>query len=52
MLAAVVSLLLLVGRTARPHVAFLGRIPGTRRYSDLERNPENEVIPGCGYLPR
>ena len=27
MLAAVVSLLLLVGRAARPHVAFLGRIP-------------------------
>jgi sulfate permease, SulP family len=47
MLAAVVSLLLLVRRAARPHVAFLGRIPGTRRYSDLERNPENEVIPGA-----
>ena len=46
MLAAVVSLLLLVGRAARPHVAFLGRIPGTRRYSDLERNPDNEVVPG------
>jgi sulfate permease, SulP family len=27
-------------------VAFLGRIPGTRRYSDLERNPDNEVVPG------
>jgi MFS superfamily sulfate permease-like transporter len=47
MLAAVVSLLLLVGRAARPHVAFLGCIPGTRRYSDLERNPENEIIPGA-----
>jgi high affinity sulfate transporter 1 len=47
MLAAVVSLLLLVGRAARPHVAFLGRIPGTRRYSDLERNPDNEVVPGA-----
>jgi high affinity sulfate transporter 1 len=46
MLAAVVSLILLVGRAARPHVAFLGRIPGTRRYSDLERNPDNEVVPG------
>jgi SulP family sulfate permease len=46
MLAAVVSLLLLVERAARPHVAFLGRIPGTRRYSDLERNPDNEVVPG------
>jgi high affinity sulfate transporter 1 len=46
MLAAVASLLLLIGRAARPHVAFLGRIPGTRRYSDLERNPDNELIPG------
>jgi sulfate permease, SulP family len=45
-LAAVASLLLLIGRVARPHVAFLGRIPGTRRYSDLERNPDNEVVPG------
>jgi SulP family sulfate permease len=46
MLAAVASLLLLIGRVARPHVAFLGRIPGTRRYSDLERNPDNEVVAG------
>jgi MFS superfamily sulfate permease-like transporter len=46
MLAAVASLLLLIRRVARPHVAFLGRIPGTRRYSDLERNPDNEVVSG------
>ena len=45
-LAAIVSLLLLIGRASRPHVAFLGRIPGTRRYSDLERHPENERLPG------
>ena len=45
-LAALVSLLLLIGRASRPHVAFLGRIPGTRRYSDLERHPENERLPG------
>ena len=24
----------------------MGRIPGTRRYSDIERNPENETGPG------
>jgi high affinity sulfate transporter 1 len=47
LLAAVISLLLLIRRTARPHVAFLGRIPGTRRYSDLERNPDNEAVPGA-----
>src|SRR5262249_38080007 len=28
----------------RPHVAFLGRIPGTQRYSDLERHPDNERV--------
>jgi len=47
MVAVVVSLLLLIRRAAHPHVAFLGRIPGTRRYSDLERNPDNEAIPGA-----
>jgi MFS superfamily sulfate permease-like transporter len=44
MVAVLVSLLLLIRRTAHPHVAFLGRIPGTRRYSDLERNPDNEAV--------
>jgi SulP family sulfate permease len=47
MVAVVVSLLLLIRRAAHPHVAFLGRIPGTRSYSDLERNPDNEAIPGA-----
>jgi SulP family sulfate permease len=44
LLAAVASILFLIHRSARPHVAFLGRIPGTRRFSDLERNPENEPL--------
>jgi high affinity sulfate transporter 1 len=46
LLAAIASLLMLLAAAARPHVAFLGRIPGTRRYSDLERHPDNEVLPG------
>ena len=46
MVAVVVSILLLIRRAARPHVAFLGRIPGTRRFSDIERNPDNEPVPG------
>jgi sulfate permease, SulP family len=46
LLAAIVSLLMLIAATAQPTVAFLGRIPGTRRYSDLERHPDNEAIPG------
>jgi MFS superfamily sulfate permease-like transporter len=46
LLAVIVSILMLLASAARPHVAFLGRIPGTRRYSDLARHPENEAIPG------
>jgi high affinity sulfate transporter 1 len=44
--AVVASVLLLLKRTSRPHVAFLGRIPGTNRYSDLARHPDNEPTPG------
>ncbi|PYX40187.1 MAG: DNA repair protein [Acidobacteria bacterium] len=46
MIAAIISLVLLIRRASRPHVAVLGRIPGTQRFSDRERNPENEMIPG------
>src|SRR3974390_667033 len=44
--AAPASILLLLARASRPHVAFLGRIPGTEMYSDNARHPENEPIPG------
>ena len=46
MIGAVISLVLLIRRAARPNVAFLGRIPGTRRFSDHERHPDNELIAG------
>ncbi|MBK9140167.1 MAG: SulP family inorganic anion transporter [Verrucomicrobia bacterium] len=46
MIGAVISLMLLLRRASRPHVAFLGRIAGTRRFSDRERHPGNELIPG------
>ncbi|MBV8273019.1 MAG: SulP family inorganic anion transporter, partial [Cupriavidus sp.] len=44
--AVLFSMLLLIRRAARPHLAFLGRIPGTRLFSDIERNPDNEPTPG------
>jgi high affinity sulfate transporter 1 len=44
LLAAVASVLLLLGRASIPHVAFLGRIPGTQIFSDSERHPENEPL--------
>jgi high affinity sulfate transporter 1 len=46
LLAAMASILFLLHRAANPHVAFLGRIPGTRRFSDQARHPDNEPIPG------
>ncbi len=47
LIGAVISLVLLIRRASRPHVAFLGRIPGARRYSDLERHPDNEPVAGA-----
>jgi SulP family sulfate permease len=46
LLAAIVTLLLLIKATSTPNVAFLGRIPGTKRYTDMERHPDNERIEG------
>jgi MFS superfamily sulfate permease-like transporter len=46
LLAVVASILLLLHRVAFPHVAVLGRIPNTSRFSDRERNPDNERTPG------
>jgi MFS superfamily sulfate permease-like transporter len=46
LLAATASILLLLMRASRPHVAFLGRVPGTNSYSDVDRHPENEPLPG------
>jgi len=46
LIGAIISLVQLLRRASHPHIAFLGRIPGTRRFSDRERHPDNELIPG------
>lgn len=46
LIGAIISLVILIRRASTPHVAFLGRIPGARRYSDLSRHPDNEPTPG------
>jgi high affinity sulfate transporter 1 len=46
LLAALASIVMLLFRASNPHVAFLGRVPGTNRYSDMVRHPENEMLPG------
>jgi sulfate permease, SulP family len=44
MIGAAISLVQLVRASSRPHVALLGRIPGTRRFSDRDRHADNELI--------
>jgi SulP family sulfate permease len=46
LLAALCSIVLLLMRVSQPHVALLGRIPGTSIYSDMDRHPENEPLSG------
>ncbi|MBX9825419.1 MAG: SulP family inorganic anion transporter [Xanthobacteraceae bacterium] len=46
LLAALASVVLLLFRASTPHVAFLGRVPGTSHYSDMARHPENEALQG------
>jgi len=44
MIAATVSLLTIITIVSSPNIAFLGRIPGTNRYSDLRRHRKNEIL--------
>ena len=46
MIGAIISLVQLLRAASRPHVALLGRVPGTRRFSDRQRHPDNELVPG------
>src|SRR5881275_124808 len=46
LIGAIISLVQLLRTASRPHVAFLGRIRGTSRFSDRERHPDNQLIPG------
>jgi SulP family sulfate permease len=46
-----VSLLLLLYRASRPHIALLGRVPGTAdQYGDVHRHAENTVPDGVTIL--
>jgi sulfate permease, SulP family len=50
-LGIIVSLLLLLYRVSKPHVAELGLVAGTAgQYADMQRHPENAAVPGIGIL--
>lgn len=44
MIGAVISLVQLLHRASQPHIATLGKIPGTRRFSDMEIHADNERV--------
>ena len=46
LIAVLASVMMLLAGSSRPYVAFLGRIPGTSRFSDLNRHPNNEPLSG------
>jgi high affinity sulfate transporter 1 len=46
LIGAILSILLLLKRAARPQTAVLGRVPGTDSYDEIARAPENEQAPG------
>jgi MFS superfamily sulfate permease-like transporter len=46
LLAALASIFLLLGRASQPNIAFLGRLPGTGRYSDSARHEGVEPLVG------
>jgi high affinity sulfate transporter 1 len=46
LLASIASIFLLLARASRPNVAFLGRLPGSGRYSDRARHDGVERLAG------
>jgi MFS superfamily sulfate permease-like transporter len=47
----IVSLLLLLYRSSKPHIAELGRVSGAPdQFSDVERHPDNALDPAVGVL--
>src|SRR5262249_19070357 len=46
LLGCILSLVLLLRRNSRPHLAFMGRAPGTDYFGNMERHPEYEPVPG------
>ena len=47
----IVSILLLLYRTSKPHIAELGRVPGTTtQFADLDRHAENTAVAGLSIL--
>ena len=44
--AVVASLVVILQKTSRPHIAILGRLPGTQAFRNVERSPAAVTSPG------
>jgi SulP family sulfate permease len=50
LIGAGLSMAVVLEQITRPHIALLGRVPGTDRYVDKRRNPNTEVPEGVSIL--
>jgi sulfate permease, SulP family len=49
-IAVIFSIISLLRKSASPHMAVLGKIPGTSLYSDILRHPDNQPVEGVLIL--
>jgi sulfate permease, SulP family len=49
-MAVILSILSLLRKNSAPHMAVLGRIPGTSLFSDILRHPDNQLVEGVLIL--
>lgn len=49
-IAVIFSIISLFRKSASPHMAVLGRIPGTTLFSDILRHPDNQLVEGALIL--
>ncbi len=45
-IGALLSLLLVIGRSSQSRMSVLGKVPGQPQFTDIQQNPENTSIPG------
>jgi sulfate permease, SulP family len=50
LIGAAFSILVMIGRISRPHIATLGRVANTDQFADIARHPENEQLPGIRVI--
>jgi high affinity sulfate transporter 1 len=46
LIGVIISFLVVNYRISSPHIAVLGRVPGTDHFTDIKRHPTNETFPG------